>query len=58
VNSEADGEAVARLAEEMARTARLLSEQAAEVAHYRKMYDRSSALARSASGNSISAPRS
>lgn len=46
VNSEADGEAVARLAEELARTARLLSEQAAEVAHYRKMYDRSSALAK------------
>ena len=44
--TQSDDAAVARLADELARTARLLSEQAAEVAHYRKMYDRSSALAK------------
>jgi signal transduction histidine kinase len=44
--SQSDDAAVARLADELARTARLLSEQSAEVAHYRKMYDRSSALAK------------
>ena len=35
-----------RFADELSRTARLLGEQAAELAHYRKMYDRSSALAK------------
>ena len=38
--------ASARLADELAHTARRLGDQAAELAHYRKMYDRSSALAR------------
>ena len=39
-------ESVARLSEQLAESARALAEQAAEIAHYRKMYDRSSALAR------------
>jgi two-component system, LuxR family, sensor kinase FixL len=45
-NRETDDTAVARLGEELARMAALLGEQSAEVAHYRKMYDRSSALAK------------
>ena len=39
-------EAIAQLADELSRTARLAREQAAALAHYKKMYDRSSALAR------------
>ncbi len=39
-------EAIAELSEELARTATLAREQAAELAHYKKMYDRASALAR------------
>ncbi len=39
-------EAIAALSEELARTATLAREQAAELAHYKKMYDRASALAR------------
>ena len=38
--------AIARMGEELASTARPRSGQVAEVAHFRKMYDRSSALAR------------
>ena len=37
---------IARLSEQLAESARTLGEQAAELAHYRKMYDRSSALAK------------
>jgi two-component system sensor kinase FixL len=37
---------IAHLSDETARNARLLQEQAAAIAHYKKMYDRSSALAK------------
>jgi two-component system sensor kinase FixL len=37
---------IARLSDETARNARLVREQAAAIAHYKKMYDRSSALAK------------
>lgn len=39
-------EAFAELSDELARNARLVREQAASIAHYKKMYDRSSALAK------------
>src|SRR5688500_586640 len=42
----ATDKASARIGDELARTARRLGDQAAELARYRKMYDRSSALAK------------